>query len=84
MVLSDIRGCREIGSDGVHLLLAPAHDGPALATAVGRLLDDPALRRRLGEAAAERAQVAFDQRAVAAISLGTYRAVAARKGLAWG
>ena len=72
MVLTDIRGCREVGEDGVHLLLAPPHDGVALTRAVERLLADPDLRSRLGAAARQRALAAFDQREVARVSLETY------------
>lgn len=75
MVLSDIRGCREIGTHEEHLLLSPAGDPQALAYAVGRLLDDANLRDRLGGAAAERAQQSFDQREVARISLEVYSTV---------
>ena len=81
LVLTDIRGCREVGTDGEHLLLVPVRDGAALASGVARMLDDPALRERLGANARERAASAFDQRAVAAISLQTYAEVARRKGL---
>ena len=77
MVLSDIRGCREVGEHDRHLLLVPARDAAALTAALGRLLDDPDLRARLGRAAAERATAEFDQRAVAARSLETYQAVLA-------
>jgi glycosyltransferase involved in cell wall biosynthesis len=80
MVLTDIRGCREVGEDGVHLLLAAPHDGIALTRAVERLLGDPGLRSRLGGDARRRAQAEFDQRDVARTSLETYSAVAARKG----
>lgn len=83
MVLSDIRGCREIGDHGTHVLLVPPHHPPALREAIGRLLDDQPLRERLGAAARERAEEAFDQRVVATASLATYRRVAARKGLDW-
>ncbi|HEU5149615.1 MAG TPA: glycosyltransferase [Iamia sp.] len=83
MVLSDIRGCREIGTDGEHLLLVPPRDPAALAAAIGRLVDDANLRHRLAEAAAARARRAFDQRAVAAMSIETYRRIALRKGLPW-
>jgi len=79
MVLSDIRGCREIGTHDQHLLLVPPRSPDALATAIGRLVDDPALRERLGAAAAKRAQTEFDQHAVAATSLATYDAVLARR-----
>jgi glycosyltransferase involved in cell wall biosynthesis len=83
MVLTDIRGCREIGIDGEHLLLVPPRDPAALAAAIGRLVDDAGLRDRLSRAAVERARHAFDQRAVAAMSIETYRRVALRKGLPW-
>jgi glycosyltransferase involved in cell wall biosynthesis len=66
MVLTDIRGCREVGDDGVHLLLTPPHDGAALTSGLERLLVDPGLRLRLGGAARQRALAAFDQREVAA------------------
>lgn len=81
MVLSDIRGCREIGRDERELLLVPAADAEALSTAVERLVLDAGLRRILGAAAAEHAAGNFDQRALARVSLDTYAAVAARKGI---
>ncbi|WP_051732838.1 glycosyltransferase [Kitasatospora phosalacinea] len=83
MLLSDIRGCREIGTHGRHLLLAPAADAAALTTALDRLLTEPGLRIRLGAAARRRALDQFDQRAVARVSLETYAAVARRRGLRW-
>ena len=78
MVLSDIRGCREIGVHGEHLLLTPARDAAGLTSAIGSLLEDPARRSRLGAAAEQRARQAFDQRAVAARSLATYERVRSR------
>ena len=83
MVLSDIRGCREIGEDGRHALFVPARDVPALAAALARLLGDPELRDRLGDAAAARAHATFDQVSVAEMSLQTYAEVARRKHLGW-
>ncbi|MER8186783.1 glycosyltransferase family 4 protein [Kitasatospora sp. NPDC094015] len=83
MVLSDIRGCREIGTDGEHLLLAPPGDAGALTTALDRLLTEPALREQLGAAARRRALDQFDQRAVARVSLETYAAVARARRLPW-
>ncbi len=83
MVLTDIRGCREIGDEGVHLLLVPPADGYALADAVDYLLDDPMLRARLGAAARERALAEFDQRVVARTSLETYCWVAGLKQSRW-
>ncbi|GGB70044.1 galactosyltransferase [Knoellia flava TL1] len=72
MVLTDIRGCREIGTSEEHLLLSPPGDVDAMTYAVQRLLDDAPLRERLGRAAAERARGHFDQRAVARRSLERY------------
>jgi len=83
MVLSDIRGCREVGDHDRHLLLAPAADAVALTAALDRLLADPGLRARLGAAAARRAVEAFDQRQVAQASIDTYRLVARRRRLGW-
>jgi len=80
MVLTDIRGCREVGDDGVHLLLAQPHDGAALALTVERLLADPELRRGLGAAGRRRALAEFDQREVARMSLETYKEVSRLKG----
>lgn len=83
MVLSDIRGCRQIGEHDRHLLLVPPRDPASLTAALRRLLDDAGLRDRLGEAARERAGREFDQRRVAQASIDTYRLVARRRGLAW-
>lgn len=82
-VLTDVRGCREVGRHEESLLLVPPRDVPALEAAVRRVVGDPALRVRLGQAARRRALAEFDQREVAARSLRTYADVAARRGLAW-
>ena len=73
MVLSDIRGCREIGEDGVHISLVPPKEVQPLVESVRRLLQDPELRERMGSAARNRATAHFDQRAVALASRETYQ-----------
>jgi glycosyltransferase involved in cell wall biosynthesis len=83
MVLTDIRGCREIGTDGEHVLLVPPRRPDRLAAAIEQLLDDADLRKSLGSAARSRAQAEFDQRRVARRSLETYVRVAGRRGLSW-
>lgn len=82
-VLTDIRGCREVGEDREHLLLVPPRDPAALRDAVAELLVDEQLRARLGRAAFRRAFEHFDQRRVAATSLEIYALVARRRGLGW-
>jgi glycosyltransferase involved in cell wall biosynthesis len=83
MVLSDIRGCREIGTHGEHLLLTPPRDAEALARAVEQLVDDPDLRHTLADNARRRAIATFDQRVIAVRSLRVYADVARRRGLGW-
>ncbi len=82
-VLTNIRGCREIGAHEREVLLVEPYDADALAAAVERLLLDSALRSQIAAAARKRALTEFDQRVVARTSLQTYLAVAQRKGLDW-
>jgi glycosyltransferase involved in cell wall biosynthesis len=51
VIASDMGGNPDMVADGVTGFLVPAQDAAALATAMQRLIDDPALRTRLGEAA---------------------------------
>jgi glycosyltransferase involved in cell wall biosynthesis len=51
IVASDLPSIREIVQDGTEALLVPAGDPHALARAVRRVLDDPALAERLSRAA---------------------------------
>ena len=83
MVLTDIRGCRQIGDHERHLLLVPPRDASSLTESLRRLLDDPGLRARLGDEARRRGQEEFDQSRVAQASIDTYRLVARRRGLGW-
>jgi glycosyltransferase involved in cell wall biosynthesis/ribosomal protein S18 acetylase RimI-like enzyme len=77
LVLTDIRGCREVARHEREGLLVPPRDPEALAAAVLRLAGDPDLRRRLGEAARERACERFSERRVAERVAGHYRALLA-------
>ena len=70
VVASDIPGYREVVRTGDGLLVPP-NDAAALALAVGRLLDDPALAARLSEAGRARAQ-RFRWEVVAAEVEGAY------------
>jgi glycosyltransferase involved in cell wall biosynthesis/ribosomal protein S18 acetylase RimI-like enzyme len=73
MVLTDIRGCREVARDGVEALLVPPRDADRLTSAIERLLEDDDLRARMSAAAFARARERFDERAVAARVAEVYR-----------
>lgn len=53
VVATDVFGIPDVVRDGETGLLVPPRDGTALAGAIGRLVEDAALRRRLGEAGRE-------------------------------
>ena len=73
LVTTDVPGCREVVTDGVNGLLVPVKDAPALARAMARLHDDPALRARLGAAARAKALAEFDERIVISRTMAVYR-----------
>ena len=54
VVVSDIRGCREVVVDGETGLLTPLKDVEALVAAVGQLLGDGGLRSQMGRAGSAR------------------------------
>jgi glycosyltransferase involved in cell wall biosynthesis len=80
-ILTDIRGCREVVSDGEDGLLVPVRDPSALARAILRLLDDPQERKRLGRRARETAAERFDERTIADVVVESYRELLAGRGL---
>lgn len=75
IVTSDAPGCREVVRDGVNGLLVPVRDTAALATALRKLIDDAALRRRMGEQSRLRAETEFGLETVIAQTLAVYREV---------
>jgi glycosyltransferase involved in cell wall biosynthesis len=64
IVASDLPSIREVAHDGVTALLVPPGDPDALAAAIRRLLQEPALAGRLARAAVELApEYSWDRRA---------------------
>ncbi|WP_394472652.1 TIGR03088 family PEP-CTERM/XrtA system glycosyltransferase [Roseateles sp. DC23W] len=58
-VATDVGGNPELVEPGVNGLLVPARDSAALASALGLLVNEPALRQRLAEASLARARSQF-------------------------
>lgn len=73
VVGSDAPGIREVMLDGVTGLLAPPGDAEGLAAAIGTLLADPELARRMGQAGRERARSMFTVERMAARAEALYR-----------
>jgi len=64
-----------VGPDGVAALLVPPGDAGAIAAAVARILDEPALAQRLGAAARDRVRTRFSWGRVARATVDEYRVV---------
>jgi len=65
VVTTDVPGNRDLVTDGQNALLVSPRDPASLAAAIGRLLDDRALARRLGAAAREAVQARYSLAAMA-------------------
>ena len=78
VVASDVGGLREIVVQGETGLRVPPSDPAALAAAIDRLLDDPALRRRMGVAGREKA-VRYTSRVVVPEVLEVFEGVLERR-----
>lgn len=59
VVATNSGGTPEVVRDGQEGILVPPRDSGALAHAIGRIIQDPDLRRRLGGAGVDRVQTAF-------------------------
>jgi glycosyltransferase involved in cell wall biosynthesis len=77
VIASRVGVAAEVLTDDESALLVPGGDVPELARALGRLLDDAGLRRRLGDRAAALSQERFTGARVAASLVDHYRRLAA-------
>jgi glycosyltransferase involved in cell wall biosynthesis len=78
VIATDIRGCRQVVSDGQSGLLVPLHDPARLAAAIEELVVDPALRKQMGTAGRLKAEAEFDERAVVSKTMDAYERVLER------
>jgi glycosyltransferase involved in cell wall biosynthesis len=79
LILTDIRGCREVVTDGHNGVLIPPRDAAALEAAVRSLIDRPAVRRQFAEVNRELARTTFDERRIITQVLEVYRTLLAEK-----
>jgi len=70
-------GVNEVNLDGQTGLSVAVGDEVALSAALGRLMDDPALRRRLGAAGRRRAHAMFGLNGMVTATLALYRSLGA-------
>lgn len=59
VVTTDVPGCRDAITPGITGLLVPVKNAEALADAIQLLVEDPALRQRMGEAGRKLAETEF-------------------------
>jgi L-malate glycosyltransferase len=64
VVATAVGAAAELIDDGVHGLLVPPNDAGKLAAAIDRLLKNPGLARRMGEAARRRARERYSREAM--------------------
>lgn len=79
IVASDIRGCRQVVSDGVNGFLFPVRDVEALTGAIVRIGTDRALGEAMAQASVDRARALFDERDIVKRVMGAYARVAVAK-----
>jgi glycosyltransferase involved in cell wall biosynthesis len=75
IVTTDVAGCRDVVENGVNGLVVPPNDAPALADALGKLINDPALRIKMGAMGRQRVLEKYTNTHVNAATLEVYRAL---------
>ena len=72
IVATNVTGCREIVRDAFNGILVPARDPEALAVALKKLIDNPELRKVMGERSREIAEKEFSSEKVIGETLAVY------------
>lgn len=73
IVATDVPGCREIVRNEVNGILVPARESAPLARALERLIEDPSLRRRMGENGRQLVENEFSQEKIIDLTLLIYK-----------
>jgi glycosyltransferase involved in cell wall biosynthesis len=73
IVATDVPGCREVVRDGDNGILVPPKDSHALAAAIEKLVQEPALRARMGAQGRALVVKEFSVERIAGETLGLYR-----------
>lgn len=81
IVTTDAPGCNEVVHNGLNGFLIPIHDANALSQALLRLIKQPELRERFGDASRRRMVERFDLSVIAKQTRLVYWQLLARKGL---
>lgn len=76
IVTTDTPGCREVVRHGENGLLVPVKNAAALAAALRSLIEDAAMRQRMGVASRKRAETEFSAERIIAQTLDVYRKAA--------
>ena len=72
MVATDVPGCRDVVRPGENGLLVPARNTEQLAAALQQLIDDPALRARMGAAARQMVENEYSDSMIAEQTMDVY------------
>ncbi|UCE88814.1 MAG: glycosyltransferase, partial [Pseudomonadota bacterium] len=72
IVATDIPGCREIVQDTVNGFLVSPNDSQGLTEALGMLLNDPLLRKRMGSASRAIFEAGFEEEQVIGDTVAVY------------
>ncbi len=72
VVATDVPGCRVIIKDGVNGLLVPVRDAAALAAALAKLINNPAMRQEMGRKGRKLVEINYSVRRIVTETLQVY------------
>jgi glycosyltransferase involved in cell wall biosynthesis len=81
IITTDTVGCREVVEDGANGFLVPVKDSKGLTAAMIRLIQDPALRERMGKAGRAKVEQEFEERSVIKTVMESYNKEALHEGV---